>query len=147
MWCPRNTQELFAKEHFFGLSFNPALRKRVKMYALCELKHRLIDSPVLAFPRFDISFYLAVDTSAKGIGYVLYQKHPGNDGLASVQPVYSGFGNYIVGEWPTIGHKWLLSVVFVLMDGAPHRMWRNKLESMILLQLIHLGSKLNKKCN
>jgi hypothetical protein len=39
--------------------------------------------------------------------------HPG---LASVQPVYSGFGNYIVGEWPTIGHKWLLSVVFVLMD-------------------------------
>jgi hypothetical protein len=27
--------------------------------ALCELKHRLIDSPVLAFPRFDISFYLA----------------------------------------------------------------------------------------
>jgi hypothetical protein len=43
--------------------------------------------------------------------------HPG---LESVQPVYSGFGNYIVGEWPTIGHKWLLSVVFVLMDGAPH---------------------------
>jgi hypothetical protein len=30
--------------------------------ALCELKHRLIDSPVLAFPRFDIPFYLAVDT-------------------------------------------------------------------------------------
>jgi hypothetical protein len=47
--------------------------------ALCELKHRLIDSTVLAFPRFDIPFYLAVDTSAKGIGYVLYQKHPGND--------------------------------------------------------------------
>jgi hypothetical protein len=43
--------------------------------------------------------------------------HPG---LASVQLVYSGFGNYIVGEWPTIGHKWLLSVGFVLMDGAPH---------------------------
>ena len=40
--------------------------------------------------------------------------------LASVQPVNSGIGNYIVGEWPTIGHKWLLSVVFVLMDGAPH---------------------------
>jgi hypothetical protein len=50
--------------------------------ALCELKHRLIDSPVLAFPRFDIPFYLAVDTSAKGIGYVLYQKHPGNDGTS-----------------------------------------------------------------
>jgi hypothetical protein len=43
--------------------------------------------------------------------------HPG---LASVQPVYSGFGNYIIGEWPTIGHKWLLSVVFVLMDRAAH---------------------------
>ena len=50
--------------------------------ALCELKHRLIDSTVLAFPRFDIPFYLAVDTSAKGIGYVLYQKHPGNDGTS-----------------------------------------------------------------
>jgi hypothetical protein len=27
--------------------------------------------------------------------------HPG---LASMQLVYSGFGNYIAGEWPTIGH-------------------------------------------
>jgi hypothetical protein len=59
----------------------------------------------------------------QGIGSRLRQisciliMHPG---LASVQPVYSGFGNYIVGEWPIIGHKWLLSVVFVLMDGAPH---------------------------
>jgi hypothetical protein len=54
--------------------------------ALCELKHRLIDSPVLAFPRFDIPFYLAVDTSAKGIGYVLYQKHPRNDGTSENTP-------------------------------------------------------------
>ena len=54
--------------------------------ALCELKHRLIDSPVLAFPRFDIPFYLAVDTSAKGIGYVLYQKHQRNDGTSENTP-------------------------------------------------------------
>lgn len=27
------------------------------------------------FPRFDLLFYLAVDSSAQGIGYALYQKH------------------------------------------------------------------------
>jgi hypothetical protein len=27
------------------------------------------------FPRLDLPFYLVVDSSAQGIGYVLYQKH------------------------------------------------------------------------
>ena len=32
------------------------------------------------FPRLDLPFYLAVDSSAQGIGYVLYQKHAENLG-------------------------------------------------------------------
>lgn len=40
--------------------------------ALIELKSRLLNSEVLAFPRFDLTFYLAVDTSSREMGYVLY---------------------------------------------------------------------------
>ena len=43
--------------------------------AFLKLKNVLQNSEVLAFPRFDLPFYLAVDSSAQGIGYVLYQKH------------------------------------------------------------------------
>ena len=58
------------------------LRKHVKFQwsdeqeqAFKQLKNLLKNSEVLAFPRFDLPFYLAVDSSAKGIGYILYQKH------------------------------------------------------------------------
>lgn len=44
-----------------------------------KLKQILQNSDALAFPRYDLPFYLAVDTSSKGIGYMLYQKHPAND--------------------------------------------------------------------
>jgi hypothetical protein len=43
--------------------------------AFVKLKNVLQNSEVLAFSRFDLPFYLAVDSSAQGIGYVLYQKH------------------------------------------------------------------------
>ena len=32
---------------------------------------------MLAFPQFNLDFRLAVDTSSKGIGYMLYQIHEG----------------------------------------------------------------------
>ena len=41
--------------------------------AFQKLKSLLVSSPILAFPKYNIPFYLAVDTSPKGIGYVLYQ--------------------------------------------------------------------------
>ncbi|CAC5414083.1 unnamed protein product [Mytilus coruscus] len=41
--------------------------------AFTKLKSLLINSPILAFPNFHTEFYLAVDTSSKGIGYMLYQ--------------------------------------------------------------------------
>jgi hypothetical protein len=50
--------------------------------AFRELKRLLLESPVLAFPRYDIEFRLAVDTSSKGVGYMLYQIHP--DGTSRV---------------------------------------------------------------
>ncbi|CAC5388074.1 unnamed protein product [Mytilus coruscus] len=43
--------------------------------AFQKLKKLLLNSPVLAFPNYNIPFHLAVDTSSKGIGYVLYQIH------------------------------------------------------------------------
>jgi hypothetical protein len=35
-----------------------------------ELKHALMNSDALAFPRYDLPFYLAVETSSKGIGLI-----------------------------------------------------------------------------
>lgn len=37
--------------------------------SLHELKTRLLHSEVLAFPQFNLPFYLVVDSSSKGIGY------------------------------------------------------------------------------
>ena len=51
------------------------LRKNVTFVWSYDL---LLNSEVLAFPRFDLTFYLAVDSSAQGIGYVLYQQHAEN---------------------------------------------------------------------
>ncbi|KAK3089628.1 hypothetical protein FSP39_005185 [Pinctada imbricata] len=65
--------------------------------AFDNLKHGLLDSPILAFPRFDLEFRLAVDTSSKGLGYMLYQIHPdgekrvvrfGSKGLSKWQQSY-----------------------------------------------------------
>lgn len=40
-----------------------------------KLNSLLLNSEVLAFPRCDLAYYLAVDSSAQGIGYGVYQKH------------------------------------------------------------------------
>ena len=48
--------------------------KSEQRMALNELKTRLINSEILSSPSFDIPFWLAVDTSSRGIGYMLYQK-------------------------------------------------------------------------
>jgi hypothetical protein len=40
----------------------------------------LKNSKPTTLPRLDLPFYLAVDSSAQGIGYVLYQKHAENLG-------------------------------------------------------------------
>ncbi|KAL5017800.1 hypothetical protein ScPMuIL_003522 [Solemya velum] len=55
-------------------------------HAFCELKNRLANSTVLAFPRYDIPFRLAVDTSSRGIGYMLYQLHPNLEPTDNTSP-------------------------------------------------------------
>ena len=40
----------------------------------------MLNADVLALPRFDMPFYLAVDSSSKGIGYLFYQKYQNNSG-------------------------------------------------------------------
>ena len=62
---------------------NMLLKKGVKFVwtqecdaSLSYMKHALIHSEALAFPRFDLPFRISVDTSSHGIGYTLYQVHP-----------------------------------------------------------------------
>lgn len=84
----------------FGL-----LKKNVKFKwtdihtcAFDTLKTLLKQSPALAFPRFDIPFRLAVDTSSRGLGYILFQVHPetkDSDG----SPKVVRFGSKRLGKW------------------------------------------------
>lgn len=89
--------------------------------ALSEMKTRLLNSDVLAFPRFNIPFYLAVDTSSKGIGYMLYQKHQDENG-SSIDRVIR-FGSKTLNHWqssygPT--KLELLGVVTSITDCASY---------------------------
>ncbi|CAC5414435.1 unnamed protein product [Mytilus coruscus] len=75
--------------HNFSAEVDPMtklLKKSIKFkwgieqeQAFKKVKSLLVNSPVLAFPKYDLPFYLAVDTSCKGIGYMLYQHHPTED--------------------------------------------------------------------
>ncbi|VDI06700.1 Hypothetical predicted protein [Mytilus galloprovincialis] len=66
--------------------------------ALNALKTRLLNSEILAFPQFNLPFYLAVDSSSKGIGYMLYQKHPDeNKNIEKVRVVR--FGSKALNHW------------------------------------------------
>ncbi|CAG2216635.1 unnamed protein product [Mytilus edulis] len=84
-----------------------------------RIKHLLLTSAVLAFPRFDLQFFLAVDSSATGIGYMLYQKHPSDTG-EQIRVVR--FGSKSLNSWqksygPT---KLELLVVTSIVDCASY---------------------------
>ena len=66
--------------------------------SLQELKIRLLHSEVSAFPQFNLPFYLAVDSSSKGIGYMLYQKHPDENGNFDKIRVVR-FGSKALNHW------------------------------------------------
>ena len=61
--------------------------------AFQALKTSLCNSQALAFPRFDLEFRLQVDTSSRGIGYMLYQMH-GEDSPRVVR-----FGSKGLSKW------------------------------------------------
>ena len=81
------------------------------------LKDSLLGSTALAFPRFDIEFRLAVDTSSKGIGYMLYQIHEDQ------KPRVVRFGSKGLSKWQ---HSYgptkleLLGVVTSILDCASY---------------------------
>lgn len=89
-----------------------------------ELKHRLLNSEVLAFLCFDVPVILAVDTSSHGIGYLLYQILPKRE---SEQEKYRirviRFGSKVLSCWqksygPT--KLELLGMVTSIMDCAQY---------------------------
>ena len=81
------------------------------------LKSLLASSPVLAFPDFSCQFRIAVDTSARGIGYMLYQR--GDDESVNV----IRFGSKSLTKWqrsygPT--KLELLGMVVAVLDCADY---------------------------
>lgn len=105
------------------------LKKDVKFHwsqthvdAFQELKDLLLVSPALAYPRYDLEFRIAVDTSSHGIGYMLYQNHPTNDNTDG-EPRVVRFGSRSLSKWqrsygPT--KLELLGVTTAVLDCAPY---------------------------
>lgn len=85
--------------------------------AFKELKRLLQNSPILSFPRYDLKFRLAVDTSCHGLGYMLYQIHEGGSNRVV------RFGSKGLAQWqrsygPT--KLELLGMVTAVLDCAPY---------------------------
>ena len=83
-----------------------------------NLKYKLINSDILHFPRFDLTFRLAVDTSSRGIGYMLYQTDSDTD-----KPMVVRFGSKSLTPWqqsygPT--KLELLGMVTSILDCADY---------------------------
>lgn len=103
---------------------NALLKKGVKFRwtkehqsAFDTLKSLLVNSKALSFPRYDLEFRLAVDTSSKGVGYMLYQIH--EDGNHRVVRFGSkGLNRYQQSYGPT--KLELLGMVFSVLDCAPY---------------------------
>ncbi|CAG2217767.1 unnamed protein product [Mytilus edulis] len=86
-----------------------------------DLKYALLNSKILAFPNYDLTFRLAVDTSSRGIGYMLYQMHPNVNG--EEQPRVIRFGSKSLSRWqqsygPT--KLELLGMVVSILDCADY---------------------------
>ncbi|CAC5426485.1 unnamed protein product [Mytilus coruscus] len=62
--------------------------------AFQNVKSLLLNSPILAFPNFNLPFRLAVDSCCKGIGYVLYQKMNETDEICVIR-----FGSKALSKW------------------------------------------------
>ena len=68
--------------------------KNEQSVAFEDLKICLANSEVLSFPCFDLPFILAVDTSSRGIGYMLYQKEENSE-----KPKIIRFGSKSLTVW------------------------------------------------
>ena len=85
------------------------------------LKTSLLNSEALAFPRYELPFFLGVDSSSRGIGYYLYQKHPSDSGNETIRVVRFGsksLSHYQTSYGPT--KLELLGVVTSILDCASY---------------------------
>ncbi|CAG2195993.1 unnamed protein product [Mytilus edulis] len=64
--------------------------------AFNDLKYRLVNSEMLSFPQFNMQFRLSVDTSSRGIGYMLYQLDPEDK---TCKPRIIRFGSKNLSRW------------------------------------------------
>ncbi|KAK3106454.1 hypothetical protein FSP39_020404 [Pinctada imbricata] len=99
----------------------PFIWGNTQQSAFEKLKTLLCDSPILAFPRYDLQFRLAVDTCSKGIGYMLYQYHPSENGEHILRVIR--FGSKSLSKWqksygPT--KLELLGMTTAIMDCAAY---------------------------
>ena len=88
--------------------------------AFCDLKRLLSNSDMLSFPKYDWQFRLSVDTSSRGIGYMLYQLDPDDD---TCKPYIIRFGSKSLSKWqqcygPT--KLELLGMVVSILDCADY---------------------------
>ena len=94
--------------------------KEEQQKAFDDLKCNLMNSEVLAFPRYDLPFRLAVDSSSRGIGYMLYQIHYDT---GTELPRVVRFGSKSLSKWqqsygPT--KLELLGMVVSILDCADY---------------------------
>lgn len=82
-----------------------------------QLKTAFVSSKALAFPRFELPFRLAVDTSSRGIGYMLYQIHE-NDSPKVVRFGSKGLSKWQQSYGPT--KLELLGLVTSVLDCASY---------------------------
>ena len=113
---------------------NKLLRKDVKFCWSCEqqdpldeLKRLVLSSPVLAFPRWELPFRLAGDTSSHGVGYMLYQVYPPEElppgTTEKDRSRVVRFGSKLLKKWqqsygPT--KLELLGITLSILDCAPY---------------------------
>ena len=88
--------------------------------AFSDLKQKLTNSEILRFPQYDLTFRLSVDTSSRGIGYMLYQLDPNDN---TQKPRIIRFGSKSLSPWqqsygPT--KLELLGMVVSILDCADY---------------------------
>ena len=88
--------------------------------AFTDLKHKLTNSDMLSFPNYNLPFRLAVDSSSRGIGYMLYQLDPEDN---TQKPHIIRFGSKSLSVWqqaygPT--KLELLGMVVSILDCADY---------------------------
>ena len=82
--CPKELKQFLGLASYYRRFVKGFSQLASPLYALCsdaflELKKRLMTSPVLTLPRFNLDFILDTDASSEGLGAVLSQVIDGRE--------------------------------------------------------------------